>query len=466
MTLRTRVALIVVVVVAVVVGAVGNRVHAAAEAELIAEVDQALVERSEAFRDLLRRPGVRELFTNDGIRGGIGLDDTSNAGGFVGQGRLRVQALLTQATRTQVATQILTVDGASITATTDSFSADVELGSLGPAAVTSTGNLADGTSARVVSLAVNDVVVQIAQPIDDIERSLAQLGRRILVIWALATAAAGAVAYAVSAAAVGPIRRLTFAAESVATTGDLNQPVDGSGGDEVGRLAASFNKMLAALSLSRQQQHRLVMDASHELRTPLASLRTNVDVLRSRGDLAPEVRQAIVDDIDAEVDELGLLVAELVELATAARDDEEPVTVDLLNLVQPVAERQSRRTGNPVAYDVGQRSMVSVQADGVGRALRNVFENAAKYSPAGSTITVFVDGGRIVIADQGPGIPLSERDAVFDRFHRLEATRTQPGSGLGLAIVRDIVERNEGTVRIEAANGGGAAVVIEFPTTG
>ena len=111
----------------------------------------------------------------------------------------------------------------------------------------------------------------------------------------LAIAVAAAAGWFISGGTVAPIRRLTDAAERVAETGDLEKPVDGSGGAEVGRLAGSFNSMLEALSASRRQQHRLVMDASHELRTPLASLQTNIDVLRSERDIPEETRAAIVD---------------------------------------------------------------------------------------------------------------------------------------------------------------------------
>ena len=259
---------------------------------------------------------------------------------------------------------------------------------------------------------------------------------------------------------------LTIAAEQVATTGDLDHPVDGSGGDEVGRLAGSFNAMLGALSTSRRQQRQLVMDASHELRTPLASLRTNVDVLRSGRPIPEDMQRAIVDDIGAEIDELGDLVAELVELASDIRDDEDPVPVDLADLVEPVAERQARRTDRVVDVVVAQRSMVEVRPTAVARAIRNLIENAAKFSPAGTPIRVEIDGGRVTVIDQGSGIPVAEREQVFERFHRAESTRTMPGSGLGLSIVRQVADAHGGQAYAGEAEGGGAAVTLDLPSSG
>ena len=256
----------------------------------------------------------------------------------------------------------------------------------------------------------------------------------------------------------------TDAAERVAATGDLEQPVDGSGGAEVGRLAGSFNSMLEALSASRRQQHRLVMDASHELRTPLASLQTNVDVLRSKREIPEETRTAIIDDIHAEIAELGDLVAELVDLATDVRTDEDPAPVELAELAAPIVERQARRTERTIELDVRRRAVIEARPQAVSRAIRNLVENAAKFSPDDTSITVIVDGGAITVLDAGPGIPEAERSRVFDRFHRVEATRTMPGSGLGLAIVRQVAEAHGGSVSATEAPGGGAAVGFVLPT--
>lgn len=222
--------------------------------------------------------------------------------------------------------------------------------------------------------------------------------------------------------------------------------------------------MLEALSASRRQQHRLVMNASHELRTPLASLQTNIDVLRSEREIPEETRTAIVDDICAEISELGDLVAELVDLATDVRTDEDPMPVELVELAAPVVGRQARRTQRTIELDVRQRAVVEARPQAVSRAIRNLVENAAKFSPDETSITVIVDGGAVTVLDAGPGIPEADRSMVFDRFHRVETTRTMPGSGLGLAIVKQVADVHGGSVSATEAPGGGAAVGFVLPT--
>ena len=275
---------------------------------------------------------------------------------------------------------------------------------------------------------------------------------------------AGLVAWLLAGGAVRPIRRLTAAAEAIAETGELDHPVEGAGDAEVGRLAASFNAMLPALSASRRQQHQLVYDASHELRTPLASLRTDVDVLRSRPDLDEATRMAIIEDVGAEVAELGALVAELVDLATDVERDEAVAPLELGSLARPIVERFDRRGTHRVGLEIGERAIVEGRPGALTRAIRNLVENAAKFAPEGTRIRVVVEGGSVTVHDAGPGIPPAERHAVFDRFHRLESTRTAPGSGLGLAIVRQVVEIHGGIVRAESSPDGGAAVGFTVPT--
>ena len=110
--------------------------------------------------------------------------------------------------------------------------------------------------------------------------------------------------------------------------------------------------------------------------------------------------------------------------------------------------------------------MVEVRPTAVARAIRNLIENAAKFSPAGTPIRVEIDGGRVTVIDQGSGIPVAEREQVFERFHRVESTRTMPGSGLGLSIVRQVADAHGGQAYAGEAEGGGAAVTLDLPSLG
>ncbi|MEM9463724.1 MAG: HAMP domain-containing sensor histidine kinase [Actinomycetota bacterium] len=468
MSLRLRVTLVVAVVVTVVVAAVGNRVYAAAEGELVEEVDLELAERARGFEQLTRGPGFADEFNAAGLRNVDGsADERPDPRAGFGFGRVGPRSFLEEATSRETFTQVLSAGGDVVISLGPGFDTTLDLAdypATGEKGIITDGTTDTGERARVVTLGASDVFVQIARPLGEIDQSLDDLSDRIIVISLLAIVLAAGAAWWIAGSAVAPIRRLTDAAESVAATGDLDQPVDGSGGDEVGRLATSFNSMLEALSTSRRQQRRLVMDASHELRTPLASLRTNVDVLRSGREIPDDMREAIVDDIGAEIDELGDLVAELVDLATDVREDEDPAPVELAELAGPIVERQARRTDRDIDLVVVRRAVIEARPNAVSRAIRNLIENAAKFSPDGTPIRLEIDGGDLTVSDHGPGVPAAEREAVFERFHRVEATRTMPGSGLGLAIVRQVAEAHGGRAFVGDAEGGGAAVTLSLPT--
>ena len=466
MSLRLRVTLVVAVVVAIVVGVVGQRVYAAAEGELIEEVDLELEERAGGLVRVSRGPGFTDQFNAAGLRG-IDPPLADEPDGF-GLGRSGPRGFLEEALARDAFTQVVSASGDTLVTIGTGFTTDLALDEYpepGERPVITDGTI-DGQRGRVATVAASDVFVQIARPLGEIDQSLDDLSDRIVVISLLAVLFAAGAAWWIAGGATAPIRRLTEAAETVAATGDLDHPVDGSGGDEVGRLAGSFNSMLEALSTSRRQQRQLVMDASHELRTPLASLRTNVDVLRSGREIPSDMREAIVDDIGAEIDELGDLVAELVDLATDVREDEDPAPVELADLAGPIVERQARRTGRAIDLVVLRRAVVEARPTAVSRAVRNLVENAAKFSPDGTPIRVEIDGGRITVVDHGPGIPPEERERVFERFHRVESTRTMPGSGLGLAIVEQVAAAHGGRAFVDEAEGGGAAVTLELPAIG
>ena len=350
MSLRLRITLVVVFVVTAAVAVVGQRVYAAAERELVEEVDTEVQSRAAGFGTFVSGPQFREAFTRSA------LQDLA-AEGFVE--RQGPQSFLDQTARDNFF-RVVAPNGEVIFNVGTPFSADlapIDYPRGGDAPVLSDGSV-DGGRARIATIAANDVFVQLARPLGEIDQSLDDLADRIVFTSVLAIGVAAVAGWFISGSTIAPIRRLTDAAEHVAETGDLERPVDGSGGAEVGRLAGSFNSMLEALSASRRQQHRLVMDASHELRTPLASLRTNVDVLRSEREIPEEARTAIIDDIHAEIAELGDLVAELVDLATDVRTDEDPAPVELAELAAPIVERQARRTERTIELDVRRRAVV------------------------------------------------------------------------------------------------------------
>ena len=170
----------------------------------------------------------------------------------------------------------------------------------------------------------------------------------------------------------------------------------------------------------------------------------------------------MIADIDTEIQELSGLVAELVELAAEPpTEDVIAEELDLVDLVERVADKYRRRTGCSINVN-GDESIVSGRTAQLERAVGNLIDNAAKWSPPAEPIDVFVAGGRISVADQGPGIDVVDRPLVFDRFYRATKDRGTPGSGLGLSIVAKVAEDHGGSAFVgDPATG--AIVGFEIP---
>jgi two-component system sensor histidine kinase MprB len=314
-----------------------------------------------------------------------------------------------------------------------------------------------------VTLPGGGASLQIAHRLTDADVVLSRLRVWFLVVAIGGIALAAVLGALVAREALRPVRKLTDAAEHVAETHDLTRRIDVAGSDELNRLAASFNTMLAALEQSVAAQRQLVADASHELRTPLTSLRTNFEVLLRPGDLPAESRARLVQDVRHQFDEMAALVGDIVELA---RDGESSVAPDDVRLDVLVADAVERAERN--ARDVGFRltaepTLVRGVPARLDRAVTNLLDNAAKWSPPGAVVEVDVAGGTVGVRDHGPGITEEDLPFIFDRFYRSAEARSMPGSGLGLAIVRQVAETHGGQVSVERPDGGGTRFVLAVP---
>ena len=306
------------------------------------------------------------------------------------------------------------------------------------------------------------VALQVLRPLGEINSTLARIRGFLILIALSGVGVAVALGLIVSRAAIAPVTRLTQATERVTETGDLSERIDARGEDELSRLAGSFNQMLGALEESTKAQRQLVADASHELRTPLTSLRTNFEVLMSDRQLEPDERRKLLDDVVEQIGEMTALIAELIELARGDQLPSEREEVRL-DLVTEGAVERTRRDRPGVTFNTELReSIVSGVPSSLERAIGNILDNAAKWSPPGGEVDVSVEDGTVVVRDHGPGIDADDLPYVFDRFYRSSSARTMPGSGLGLAIVRQVAQAHGGDVVAERAEGGGTRITLRL----
>jgi two-component system sensor histidine kinase MprB len=319
-----------------------------------------------------------------------------------------------------------------------------------------------GTHFRVLTLPVHGGALRVARSLTEVDRSLGHIKNLLILITGGGIAIAAALGLAVSRAALAPVRRLTTATENVTETGDLSDRIEVGGRDELSRLAGSFNAMLGALEESSRAQRQLVADASHELRTPLTSLRTNIEVLASERQLPAGERERLLTDVVEQLSEMTTLISGLIDLARGEQQTAEPEEVRL-DLVAADAVARARRDRPAVSFTTDlQESMVQGVPATIERAVANLLDNAAKWSPPGADVEVAVRDGEVSVRDHGPGIDEEDLPHVFDRFYRSRSARGRPGSGLGLAIVRQVAVAHGGEVVAEQADGGGTRMTLRL----
>jgi two-component system sensor histidine kinase MprB len=305
--------------------------------------------------------------------------------------------------------------------------------------------------------------IQIAASTNAADHALARIKLWLLLIALGGIAVASAAGFLVARASLRPVRRLSETAEHVRATRDLSRRIVVTGNDELSRLATTFNAMLASLDEAAQRQRQLVQDASHELRTPLTSLRTNIEVLASDPPMTSEEREHLLSDVVEQLVEMTALIGELTELARgeeqhAAREDVR------LDLIATEAIRRTNRNHPEVAIlsELEPTLLVGDPAT-LDRAITNLLDNAAKWSPPDTNVSVTLRDGELAVRDHGPGIPDEDLPHVFERFYRATSARSMPGSGLGLAIVKQVADAHGGTVTAERAPDGGTVMRFRLP---
>jgi signal transduction histidine kinase len=247
------------------------------------------------------------------------------------------------------------------------------------------------------------------------------------------------------------------------------------GDDEITRLTRTMNEMLERLQAAGERQRRFVADASHELKSPLAAVQADLEVALAHPDQADW--PATAARLLAEDERMEQLVADLLFLAQCDEGDFSSLTApaEPVSLDQVVGEEVARLGGRwsvPVDVDLavspGRAPTVAGRPEHLGRAVRNLLENAARHARQAVSVTLRTGAGEVelVVADDGPGIDPAHRSRVFDRFTRLDDARgrDEGGTGLGLSIAREIVEAHGGGISI--GEGPGGRLVVRLPLAG
>jgi signal transduction histidine kinase len=313
----------------------------------------------------------------------------------------------------------------------------------------------------------DDGVVVAGSSLEEVDDTMATVVGLLLVSVPLVVLLVAATSWIVVGRALRPVERMRREVDEV-TAHRLDRRVAESGAaDEIDRLASTMNRMLDRLHESQSVQRRFVSDASHELRSPLASLRQLAEVARAHPD-----RVSASDLSEAVLDEGGRLERLVGGMLTLARADEGVLSglrraVDLDDVVLAEVRRLRASTDLVVlASAVGPARVLGDPALLLG-LVRNLVDNAARHAASSVSVELEEVGAEVLLAveDDGDGVPLADRERVFDRFVRLDDARARDsgGSGLGLAIVREIAVAHGGSVAVGSAGLGGARFEVRLP---
>jgi two-component system OmpR family sensor kinase len=317
-------------------------------------------------------------------------------------------------------------------------------------------------------------ILQVGRPLTERDRSLSTLSETLIAVSLITLVLAFGIGWLFSGFAFRPIRQLTETAKAIGEERDFTHRVAYIGPqDEVGRLATTFNEMLAHLqdayqrtALALEQQRHFVVDVSHELRTPLTTLRGNLDLLRRNPPIPAPDRADILADMSDESDRLVRLVNELLLLARAdVRRNLSKESVPLRPLLEETC-RQARFL-DPRRSITLDAEEVAFQAnrDALKQTMLIVLDNALKHSTGDVAVTARPVGGRVEIRvrDSGAGIPPGQLEHIFDRFYRAADSVSGTGFGLGLAIAKSLTEGQGGTITMESELGKGSELILSLP---
>jgi two-component system OmpR family sensor kinase len=317
---------------------------------------------------------------------------------------------------------------------------------------------------RVFGVQALTRVIQVAQPLSVREQRAAQLALQTLKPFALLLPVLALVIWFAVGHALEPLQRLTALVR--ARRVNALDPLPGANlPEEVTPLVLALNDLLARLAAALERERAFMADAAHELRTPLTALHLQMGMLARASDAGE--RATAMSSLSTGVQRAIRLVEQLLALARQEpRADAQRLTVRLDDLAREVVSELvplADAGGIDLGVAAAQPSTVQGDPDALRTLLRNLVDNAVRYTPSGGRVDVTVAAGRLTVTDTGPGIPPEERARVFDRFYRRAGTEP-PGSGLGLAIVKTIAAAHGATVELtDGPERKGLSVVVAFP---
>ena len=279
--------------------------------------------------------------------------------------------------------------------------------------------------------------------------------------------AALAASWLVAGRALKPLKDVAGSADDIGRTRDFGRRLpQRRSRDEVAVLSLSFNRMLEQLQEAYESQRRFVADASHELRTPLTTIQGNAGLLARGPAVSDEVQRAAAADIAAETARMTRLVDRMLTLAQADSGLKlELAPVELAPLITEIC-RQARTVHVDRELECSAAgATIAGDEDAMRQLIWVLLDNATRHARSRVSVTLAQEGAwaRLTVADDGPGIPLDERERVFERFYRSDHARTGSGAGLGLSIARWIVTQHHGRILAGEASSGGAAMYVDIP---
>ena len=341
--------------------------------------------------------------------------------------------------------------------------------------------LAPGQSARVVTPLDDDEfvavaegaqtsdgprIVLVARALVDVLDTTTVITRLLVIGLPLMVAVVALTTWFAVGRALAPVEAIRCEVDAISAAQLHRRVPRPKADDEIGRLAATMNRMLERLESARNSQRRFVSDASHELRSPITTIRQHAEVALAHPErvTAPELAEVVL----AEQQRMQRLVEDLLLLARV--DEHVPLTraaVDLDDLAFEEGHRLRSATSKRVDTSGVNAVRVQGDADALRRMVRNVGENAVRHASSRVDVTLVERGEEVVLTidDDGPGIPATERARVLQRFVRLDdaRSRNEGGSGLGFSIVDEVVRAHGGSMSIEQSPLGGARIVITLP---